>query len=619
MELIRNNPYHILGLLVGVSASQLNRHKTHMPRYIEADEELPFEFTKFNFNCLGSIQRTKDNITKAAAELILDQDKMNASIFWFYNGNAITDEPAFDLLKEGNVHDTVKIWNNLIDDKEVDEMNASAFQNLSTLLLNSAIDEKNINENWLEKGLRLKLKFLDSDFVKDFKQNTIDSTFIITKDQLQLMFLNLVSKEIEKNGSISNSKLFEIINRQNFSAKEQYLNDCIRNTIYQVEQKIEETKSKRLSNKSNKNILGNKLYNNTKEDLIIIKSLLGITHKKFISINDKVSLEVLFCGYDYFTQSKEEEKDNSKVILKLYELSIGITTSIHIKDKCFNYIKELEDWKKDQPKREKEKLIRNELRLIDSKHNYFQNIVDEIKSKTYPKSLEEVNSNFLMIKELRDTLYLLKPEIFRIKKMFSESDGIILSVSSSVVEDSLTIISFVNNIGLGCFFNGIVTYSNIYTSILQQTVQYCLDSIFCLELFIMNSNARRNYESTLLSIKSTAKQFDVTAFSTEEKLEREKVKNIENLKNEISKSEHNINDIKNKSFFIDEITAAKEMLEKYKTSNFLFTKWKNQKKIDEQNTLINNLIEEGEKKRKAELKVEEINLDSLKLKLNKIN
>ena len=98
MELIRTNPYRILGLLVGASATQFNRHITRMPKYIEADEDIPVEFTEFDFNCLGSTQRTRESISEAASRLSLDQDKMSSAMFWFYKGNAITDEPAFDLL-----------------------------------------------------------------------------------------------------------------------------------------------------------------------------------------------------------------------------------------------------------------------------------------------------------------------------------------------------------------------------------------------------------------------------------------------------------------------------------------------------------------------------------------
>lgn len=38
----------------------------------------------------------RDSVTEAASKLNLDSDKINAaSLFWFYKGNAIVDEPAF--------------------------------------------------------------------------------------------------------------------------------------------------------------------------------------------------------------------------------------------------------------------------------------------------------------------------------------------------------------------------------------------------------------------------------------------------------------------------------------------------------------------------------------------
>jgi hypothetical protein len=102
-------------------------------------------------------------------------------------------------------------------------------------------------------------------------------------------------------------------------------------------------------------------------------------------------------------------------------------------------------------------------------------------------------------------------------------------------------------------------------------------------------------------------------------LKEDMIEYAENIIKEIVESEINLNDIKNKSYFIEEITAAKEMLEKHKTRQFLFIKWKNQKQIDEQNTLINKLIEKGKREREAELKVEQTILDNLKLKLKKID
>jgi hypothetical protein len=92
----------------------------------------------------------------------LNNDRVNASLFWFYNGNAITDEPIFDALKasKDEAKEAIDVWIKLASTDEVTKRNASAFQNLSTLYLNNAFKKVTISKNNLEKGLILKLKFL---------------------------------------------------------------------------------------------------------------------------------------------------------------------------------------------------------------------------------------------------------------------------------------------------------------------------------------------------------------------------------------------------------------------------------------------------------------------------
>ena len=97
MNLIINNPYRTLGLLVGSSAAQQNRQLSRLKMYIEAEQEPEQDFS---FPSLGINKRSIEIIEYAASKLNLDADKMLYSLFWFYNGNPITDEPAFDALKE---------------------------------------------------------------------------------------------------------------------------------------------------------------------------------------------------------------------------------------------------------------------------------------------------------------------------------------------------------------------------------------------------------------------------------------------------------------------------------------------------------------------------------------
>jgi len=110
MELITNNPYRQLGLLVGATARQESNHKTKIKQYLEAEQEIPDQYIEYGFECLGEIQRTTNSISNAASSLNLDADKIKAAIFWFYKGYEITDEPAFDLLKEEEIDQVIELW-----------------------------------------------------------------------------------------------------------------------------------------------------------------------------------------------------------------------------------------------------------------------------------------------------------------------------------------------------------------------------------------------------------------------------------------------------------------------------------------------------------------------------
>jgi hypothetical protein len=108
-------------------------------------------------------------VNEASSKLNLDSDKMNAALFWFYKGNPITDEPAFDAIKEADLDQVINIWTKLTSNGEVSQRNASAYSNLGTLYLSGILEGTNTNEAILEQGISLKLKFLESDFIKELQ------------------------------------------------------------------------------------------------------------------------------------------------------------------------------------------------------------------------------------------------------------------------------------------------------------------------------------------------------------------------------------------------------------------------------------------------------------------
>src|SRR6218665_100619 len=330
MNLLQNNPYRTVGLLVGATAREQERQVRRLKQFVEAEQDPQDDFS---FPRLGRFRRTLETLHEASSKLNLDSDKMSAALFWFYNGNQITDEPAFDAIKQGSLDQAINIWSKLTAAAEVTQRNASAHSNLSTLYLSRFSEDANDKEALLEKGISLKLKFLDSDFTKDIKTLATDETFKITKKDLQILFLNQVLHEIEKHRGITAHKFLDIIARQEFSAKEDFLKGFAQKPIEEIEKKVKEAKIKRKADKANALNTGKALYNQTIENLKQLKNILGASSLKFSNVSDKVSDEILQCGIGYFNGSSDQVKA-SEALQEIFEIVNKIVISGIIKQRC---------------------------------------------------------------------------------------------------------------------------------------------------------------------------------------------------------------------------------------------------------------------------------------------
>lgn len=417
MHIIQNNPYRLLGLLVGASATQLNRHRTRIPNYISAGSQIPAEFTEFSFETLGSINRTEDNIANAASKLNLDSDKMSSALFWFYKGNPITDEPAFEAIKEADLDQVLSIWTKLTSNGEVSQRNASAYSNLGTLYLSGILEGTNTNEALLEQGISLKLKFLESDFIKDFKALATDETYKTTKKELQLLFLNQVQSEIEKSGGITSNKFLDILTKQEFSAKEDFLKGFVQKPIEQIEKKIEEAKAKRKANKANAVNVGKALYEQTSENLKQLKSILGTSNLKFSSISDKVSDEILQCGIDYFSHYKDSSTDPGNASMDLFRKAKTLAVGNIAKQRCSENTENLQEWIDDKPERDKQARIIGDFERL-------KNLIDEYEGR---------NETVANAKQL---LASARPYLSNVKSVLGSTDELYLGLSSRIASDA---------------------------------------------------------------------------------------------------------------------------------------------------------------------------------------
>jgi len=352
---ILNNPYRILGLLAGAKAPEINIQANRL----KAGQKLGNDYS---FPVLGKLQRTPANIDAAVAKLDLDAGKMNAALFWFWNGDPITDEVAFSALKDGNKIYAMDKWTERTYGKEVTESNISAFQNFSTLLLLM---------NDYEHGINLKLNLLGSDFITDFITAVTGRIGTVTPNELKSSFLNFLRNEL----GFNDDKIADY----ELSAKQDLLRIRSQQITNNITSNIDKAKKERTKNKDSAAQTGKILFKNVKDDLEKLKSKVGIQNIIYVEIADSSANEILNCANDYFDfweKTNIFELDDyiqtSDIIKLAKKISVGeiVKNKIDESSKIFNNHIDVHDTE-----------INNKIKNIENEMNQIKNEIKELEDK----------------------------------------------------------------------------------------------------------------------------------------------------------------------------------------------------------------------------------------------
>lgn len=326
MELIKNNPYRIAGILSNATERELQKQKTKIKAYSKVGKEIKSDF---DFQILDSITRTEDSIDKAFSTIEQNQDKVNFALFWFLNANPF-DNTAIEYLKNGDAEKAVEIWEKVTINKEVNSKNFSAFNNLGTYKLLSQA------QNDIKEGIEAKIKLIESDFFENFVHSVADETFTINNEkQIEKMVDELLTQFKNQYSSSDTLQLFSGCN----GTTQKYLSQKFtEEPIHKIESQIESCKKKRKVDKSNAYEFGLRLFTNTKDDLSLLKSLLGISDLKYKAVADQLANEIMQCGIDYFNENQENDSsdnflESSQKLTKLADsIAIGKLTKDRAKD-----------------------------------------------------------------------------------------------------------------------------------------------------------------------------------------------------------------------------------------------------------------------------------------------
>jgi len=334
MELIQNNPYRIAGILSNFTERELQKQKAKTRAYSKVGKETKSEY---DFQILDNITRTEESINKAFSHIQQNQDKVNFALFWFLNANPF-DNAAIAYLKKGNEDKAVEIWEKVTLNKEVNSKNFSAFNNLGTYKL--------LSQDHIKQGIEAKIKLIESDYFENFVHSVADKTFTIDNEkQIEILVDELL---MQFKNQYSSSETLQLFSNCNGSTQKYLSKKFTEEPIHEIESKIEINKKKRKGNRSGAYEFGSRLFTNTKENLSLLKSILGTNDLKYKAVADQLANEILQCGIDYFNESKKNNSivnylESAKKLIKLADsIKVGKLTEQRIQDSLTS-IEELKD------------------------------------------------------------------------------------------------------------------------------------------------------------------------------------------------------------------------------------------------------------------------------------
>jgi len=335
MDIIKNNPYRIIGILSNATAKEIQSRKGKITAYAKVGKQVTSDF---DFPLFNSIEREHDKIEKAFSAIQQSKEMLENSLFWFLNTNSF-DETAINYLKNGDKEKAIEIWKKVTTEKEVTPKNYSCFNNIGTLKLLGESQEE------IKEGIEKKIKLIESDSFKNFVHSVAGEAFIIDNQKQVENFINDIIKQFQ--GKYSNADTLKLFSNCNGTTQKYLSQKFTEEPVHNIESQIERTKKKRNENKINAFQFGLKLHENTKSDLTLLNSLLGVNDLKYKMIADNLAKEIMQCGIDYFNESKENKSKEEYLenALTLNRIADSIAVGKLTKDRAKDHIATLEEMK----------------------------------------------------------------------------------------------------------------------------------------------------------------------------------------------------------------------------------------------------------------------------------
>ena len=338
MDIIRNNPYRVLGVLANASRKEIERNKSQIKAFAKVGKtpSFPYDFE----NILGPIDRSEDNLNDAVSKLTFDKDKVAYGLFWFNNASFI-DEETLRRLKENNIDNAISYI------VLCGKASYSTYINMGVLSL--------LNSNWVSAAFC---------YVRLFESESIWSQYIqsITGNPLNMPIreamdsfadnliklssatnwlatfknttFNVSTRNIDCGDKLKTSKLYSVL-----------VPKYISTITNKLDSLLAEAENINKSDASANLKMASELELSCRDLLVTLKDSLGNNDRIYIRYADEVALQILNNCIAYYNHD-QDNSNRPKNILRLVRFCVRIAEGQTAKDRCknnFDIVKEAYD------------------------------------------------------------------------------------------------------------------------------------------------------------------------------------------------------------------------------------------------------------------------------------
>lgn len=346
---LSHNPYRVIGLPSNAGLKNIQKNLSVLKAYskIGKYKKSDYDLTYFNFS---NIDRSQAVIDRVESKILLDENKVKYSLYWFSDSNAY-DSVALKNLFDSNPNKAEEIWDKCTKGKKINKNNISSFNNYSSLMLfkelnyskNDQLNKTNNSITSIRKALNIKLAIVNSEFFNEFCQmigssKKIDSNSIKTflaESILEILQKNYDDKDLAKLSRGLDESFSTLILIKISEKPIEELNTIING----LDRKLKSNSDNNSNNISSKLGLqiGMELVMSTKNKIEDLKSLMGADNFQFKDICNKLANLIIDCGIAYWNST--QDISYTKKYINNYKYALLLANNHKTKERANSIIK----------------------------------------------------------------------------------------------------------------------------------------------------------------------------------------------------------------------------------------------------------------------------------------